>query len=71
MILIDYNAIAISNVVTQKLDVQEDMVRHMILNSMRMYRSKFSGKYGELVICTDGMKNWRYDAYPHYKFKQQ
>ena len=71
MILIDYNAIAISNVVTQKLDVQEDMVRHMILNSMRMYRSRFGAKYGELVICTDGMKNWRYDAYPHYKFKRK
>lgn len=71
MILIDYNAIAISNVVTQKLDIEENLVRHMILNSLRMYRSKYHVKYGELVICTDGMKNWRYDAYPHYKFKRK
>lgn len=71
MILIDYNAIAISNIVTQKLDINEDMIRHMILNSIRMYRSKYHQKYGEIVVCTDGMKNWRYDVYPHYKFKRK
>jgi len=71
MILIDYNAIAISNVVTQKLDLDENLIRHMILNSLRLYRSKHRAKFGELVICTDGMKNWRYDAYPHYKFKRK
>ena len=71
MILIDYNAIAISNVVTQKLDIDENLVRHMILNSLRMYRSKHHAKFGELVICTDGRKNWRYDAFPNYKFKRK
>ena len=71
MILIDYNAIAISNVVTQKLDIDENLVRHMILNSLRMYRSKYKDKYGELVICTDGKKNWRYDVFPNYKFKRK
>ena len=71
MILIDYNAIAISNVVTQKLDIDENLVRHMILNSLRMYRSKHHAKYGELVICTDGSKNWRKDAFPNYKFKRK
>jgi hypothetical protein len=71
MILIDYNAIAISNVVTQKLDIDENLVRHMILNSLRMYRSKHKNKFGELVICTDGKKNWRYDVFPNYKFKRK
>jgi hypothetical protein len=71
MILIDYNAIAISNVVTQKLDIDENLVRHMILNSLRMYRSKHRAKYGELVICTDGSKNWRKEAFPNYKFKRK
>lgn len=71
MILIDYNAIAIANIVTQRLDIEENFIRHMILNSLRMYRSKYHSKYGELVICTDGMKNWRYDVYPHYKFKRK
>lgn len=71
MILIDYNAIAISNVVTQKLDLDENLIRHMILNSLRMYRSKHKDKFGELVICMDGKKNWRYDVYPNYKFKRK
>ena len=42
MILIDYNAIAISNVVAGGIDVEENMVRHMILNSIRMHRGKES-----------------------------
>lgn len=71
MILIDYNAIAIGNVVTQKLDMDENLIRHMILNSLRMYRVRHKQKFGELVICTDGQRNWRYDAYPHYKFKRK
>jgi len=71
MILIDYNAIAISNVVTQKLDMDENLIRHMILNSIRMYRAKFHHKFGEVVICMDGRKNWRFDAFPNYKFKRK
>ena len=71
MILLDYNAIAISNVVTQKLDIDENLVRHMILNSIRMYRSKHKAKFGEIVICTDGFKNWRREAFPPYKHKRK
>ena len=62
MIIIDYNAIAIANIITQKLDVQEDMIRHMILNSIRMYNKKFRKEYGEMVIATDS-SNWRRDAF--------
>lgn len=71
MILIDYNAIAISNVVTQKLELDENLIRHMILNSIRMYRSKHKQKFGEIVICTDGKYNWRKDVYPQYKHKRK
>ena len=71
MILIDYNAIAIGNIVTQKLDIEEDLVRHMILNSIRMHRVKHKAGFGEIVICTDGQRNWRYNTYPQYKFKRK
>lgn len=71
MILIDYNAIAISNVVTQRLELDENLLRHMILNSIRLYRAKHREKFGEIVICTDGKRNWRYDAYPQYKHKRK
>ena len=71
MILIDYNAIAISNVVTQKLDIDENLIRHMILNSIRMYRTKYKDKFGEIVICTDGRHNWRASVFPPYKYKRK
>jgi 5'-3' exonuclease len=71
MILIDYNAIAISNVVTQKLELDENLIRHMILNSIRMYRKKYFREFGEIVICSDGSKNWRYNAFPQYKAKRK
>lgn len=71
MILIDYNAIAISNVVAMKMDVEENMIRHMILNSIRMHRMRHKEKYGEIVICTDGGKNWRKEYFPAYKHKRK
>lgn len=71
MILIDYNAIAISNVVTQKLALDENLIRHMILNSIRLYRKKYIREFGEIVICSDGSKNWRYNAFPQYKAKRK
>lgn len=71
MILIDYNGIAIGNIVAQKIELDENLIRHMILNSIRMYRSKFHAKYGEIVICRDGFKNWRKEVFPQYKFKRK
>jgi len=71
MILVDYSAIAISNVVTQKLDIEEDLIRHMILNSLRLHRAKHREKFGELVLCIDGSKNWRREIYPQYKYKRK
>ena len=48
-------------------EINEDMVRHILLNTYRMYRTKFGNKYGEIVICHDGGKYWRKDIFPHYK----
>ena len=71
MILIDYNAVAIGNLVVQRLDVEENLLRHMILNSIRMYRQKFQNEYGEVVIVADGQANWRRDVFPQYKYKRR
>ncbi len=43
------------------------MVRHMILNSLRMYRTRFSSEFGELVLCYDSKHYWRRDYFPQYK----
>ena len=66
MILIDYSQIAISNIIVQKLN-DEDMIRHMILNSIRMYNKRYRDEYGQMVICADGMNTWRKDYFPYYK----
>jgi 5'-3' exonuclease len=66
MILIDYNQIALSNIIVQKLN-DENMIRHMILNSIRMYNKKYRDQYGQMVICCDGMNTWRKQYFPQYK----
>tara|TARA_B100001094_G_scaffold302517_1_gene329816 strand:- start:22 stop:861 length:840 start_codon:yes stop_codon:yes gene_type:complete len=66
MILLDYNGIAISNIMAQRLGENEDMIRHMILNTIRMYKHKFRG-HGDIVIVTDAGGNWRKDVFPEYK----
>jgi len=43
------------------------MVRHMILNSIRMYRSQFNKEYGEIVLTYDSKHYWRRDFFPNYK----
>lgn len=45
----------------------EDLVRHMVLNSIRSYKTKHSSKYGELVICCDDRNYWRKSIFPYYK----
>jgi len=66
MILLDYNQIALSNIIVQKVD-DEALIRHMILNSIRMYNKRHRKEYGQMVICADGMNTWRKNYYPEYK----
>ena len=66
MIIIDFSGIAISSIVINKT-LDENLIRHMILNSIRMYRSKFHKEYGEVIIAADGANNWRRGAFPQYK----
>lgn len=47
--------------------VEENMVRHMVLNSIRSLKNKFSNEYGELVIACDHKNCWRKDIFPYYK----
>lgn len=67
MIIVDYSGIAISNLFSLKEQVSENLVRHMILNSLRMYNVKFRHDYGQMVIACDGGSTWRKEIYPHYK----
>ena len=70
MIIIDYNGIAVGNIITQKLDLNEDLIRHTILNTIRMYNKKFRNEYGQVVIACDS-SSWRRDYFPNYKYKRR
>jgi len=48
-------------------DVDENLLRHMILNSIRANKMKFGPEYGELVIAADAKHSWRKDVFPYYK----
>lgn len=66
MILIDFSGIAIATIAVNKVN-DEDMLRHMMINSIRMYRTKFKEQYGEVVLAIDAGNNWRRNYYPQYK----
>ena len=72
MIIFDFNQVAISNLMEQignsRTAVDESLVRHMILNTIRTYVKKFKESHGpEVVIACDNKNYWRREIYPHYK----
>ena len=70
MILLDNNQLIIASLfhaLKAEDGLSEDLVRHLVLNLYRTYRTKFSNKYGEIVICSDGGRYWRKDLFPYYK----
>jgi 5'-3' exonuclease len=72
MIIIDMNQITLASVMmnfhmTKSDELEEDMIRHMILNSIRMYRTMFKEEYGEVVLTYDSRHYWRRDIFPQYK----
>ena len=72
MIIIDMNQIALANLMmnlnmNKSKEVDEDTVRHMILNSIRMYRQEYKEEYGEPVLTWDSKHSWRKDYFPQYK----
>ena len=72
MIIIDLNQVMISNLMMQlgnhtNAQLEENMVRHMVLNSIRSFNQKFSREYGEIVIACDNTNIWRKKEFPYYK----
>ena len=76
MILVDLNQVLISNLMAQTRGQlngvpDKDMLRHMVLNSIRGYNLKFKEEYGTQVLCADGANPWRRDIFLNYKFKRK
>lgn len=72
IIILDINQVMLSNLMVQigshtNMKVELDLVRHMVLNSIRMYNSKFKEEFGELVVACDNKRYWRKTVFPYYK----
>ena len=68
MIIVDYSGIAVAAAFSQKNPDQLDqgIVRHMILNSLRMHNQKNRDEFGQMVIACDS-SSWRKEIFPEYK----
>ena len=72
MIIVDLNQVVLSNLMVSlgnhtNAQIEENMVRHMVLNALRMYKVKFSPDYGDMVIACDNTNVWRKKEFPYYK----
>lgn len=74
MILVDFNQVMIAALMINcrnATEIPTDLVRHMVLNTLRSYRSRFGKKYGDLVLCHDSRNPWRRDIFPLYKANRE
>lgn len=72
MIIVDYSQTIISNLMAElngrkDVDIEINLLRHMVINTIRSYHVNFKDEFGELVIACDNKKYWRKDIFPYYK----
>lgn len=72
MIIVDFQQVVISNLMVSlgkhtNIEIEESLLRHMVLNSIRGYNVKFRSTYGEMTIACDGYNYWRKEINPYYK----
>jgi hypothetical protein len=71
-VLMDYSQVILATLFANignhtNVELNDDLIRHMFLVSLRHNRKKFFENYGELVICCDGKNSWRKEVFPYYK----
>ena len=74
MILVDLNQVLISNLMAQtrgEVSADVDMIRHMVMNSLRNYNKMFKEEYGKMVLCSDAADPWRREIFPLYKYSRR
>ena len=67
--LVDFSQIVIGSYMMAAKYSSADMntVRPAVLNTLRLYRTKFVSEFGELILCCDDRKSWRKELFPNYK----
>lgn len=70
MIIVDMNQVMIASLMASlrgQLVVEESLIRHMVINTLRVNRLKFKDHFGEMVIACDDKNYWRKQIFPYYK----
>lgn len=69
--MIDFSQIVVSSAVQYhsmtKTAINDDLLRHIALNSILTYKKKFRVNNQDIYICCDGSNYWRKGIFPEYK----
>lgn len=66
MFIVDLNQILFATFFTNQ-NTDSSLSKHIILNVLRATNKKHRKQYGDMVIASDSMSNWRREFFPHYK----
>lgn len=76
-IMVDLNQVLISNLmqhlkqISKSHEMNEDLIRHMSINTIRSNVRQFKSKYPNVILCCDSKKYWRRDYFPFYKSQRK
>lgn len=74
---IDLNQVLIANLmqhlkmITKTHELDEGLIRHMAINTIRSNVKQFKNKYPNVVLCCDNRHYWRKDYFPFYKSQRK
>jgi hypothetical protein len=74
---VDLNQVLISNLMqhlkfaTKENEMNEALIRHMCINTIRSNVRQFKSKYPNVVLCCDSKHYWRRDYFPFYKSQRK
>jgi 5'-3' exonuclease len=76
MVIVDFHSVMIANIMMQYylnnyIELNEDLLRHHIINSLRILKLKFCSEDKNLVISCDSKNYWRKKAFLYYKIKRK
>lgn len=71
MIIVDLNQVMFStfqlSFMDLKKELNEDIIRHIVLNTIRSYNMKWKQEFGEMILASDSRIYWRRKVFPQYK----
>lgn len=74
-LIIDFSQLAVAAFVkapVKSSELTKDLVKHVIINSLRTNVLKFKHDgYGEVILACDAKLNWRRKVFEHYKAKRR